>query len=343
MGKRSWVKPYLDQNRPWHAVDALYAKSVKKREILDRIIPLEVQRRLEREASCRKKNAEESSSIPSTKRQRQERVTYKVELGYHGTSFEGFAWQKEKENTVEALMQDLIRPILKKQPIISCSGRTDLGVHAVGQCCSFYTWSHRRFADPSLLASELRRALEEANPDSLGVYGIERMPREFHATFSCHWRYYMYVLPPRTSSDGEIDRHGAAVTAEALERLLKPLQGRTLSYNAFARDTPKGKNVECVLHFAAVTEEDLGDGLESVLVIHLVGNRFLRRMVRVLVATLVKVAAETTGGSNETALLELARTEDRMLTEPSAPASGLCLARVGFSDWNGGAAYENVM
>ena len=84
------------------------------------------------------------------------------------------------------------------------------------------------------------------------------------------------------------------------------------------------------------TEEDLGDGLESVLVIHLVGNRFLRRMVRVLVATLVKVAAET-------ALLELARTEDRMLTEPSAPASGLCLARVGFSDWNGGAADENVM
>lgn len=246
VGKRSWVKPYLDQNRPWHAVDALYAKSVKKREILDRIIPLEVQRRLEREASCRKKNAEESSSIPSTKRQRQERVTYKVELGYHGTSFEGFVWQKEKENTVEALMQDLIRPILKKQPIISCSGRTDLGVHAVGQCCSFYTWSHRRFADPSLLASELRRALEEANPDSLGVYGIERMPREFHATFSCHWRYYMYVLPPRTSSDGEIDRHGAAVTAEALERLLKPLQGRTLSYNAFARDRggPRGRSGE---------------------------------------------------------------------------------------------------
>jgi tRNA U38,U39,U40 pseudouridine synthase TruA len=125
--------------------------------------------------------------------------------------------------------------------------------------------------------------------------------------------------------------------------MLGALEGCELDYYAFGRSTPKGKNCRCFMHYASAllaslpaggTVADTKRSRIPVLVFQLVGDRFLRRMVRTLVATTVR---ESIVGSAEhplevrKALLAVVRTEDRLVSAPSAPACGLCFAGAGYS------------
>ncbi len=206
---------------------------------------------------------------------------------------------------------------------------------------------------------------------------MDSLACSFHATFSAHWRYYVYLLPKRIEGFAEEGEGGelkpnqmsegcpsdARLRAGHLRALLKPLQGRELSFSAFARDTPKGKPCDCTLHFGDVTEATIAAAEEGaapvdVFCIHLVCDRFLRRMVRVLVSTLVKEAVDLSndgagegaggaeGGSASAAgngtgnggerLMELALAGDRDQTQVPAPPQGLCLVHAGYAPWDEG-------
>ena len=321
------ARAFLETNRSWKAVDGFYKRNVRDREELLRLVPDEILKRIVQGEAWRSSSPAQGGG----KRQRA-RLTYSARIGYHGTGFSGFAWQKEDENTIEAHLQRRLGGLLDKpSPVVSCSGRTDKGVHSVGQLVSFYSWK-------DISDDDIARALRERDPatgNSLEVYYVRRVPRSFHATFSCHWRYYAYVLP--RLADGLLD-----VSPGHLRTLLSRLEGKELSYNAYARDTPKGKDTKCVLHCCRVTEALLGgfDGGEEtpVTVVHLVGNRFLRRMVRVIVSTAVKEAmelAEEGGGGDggRDKLVELCELGDRGLLQIPAPACGLCLVGAGYSPW----------
>ncbi|QDZ22290.1 pseudouridine synthase [Chloropicon primus] len=316
----SWVKGFLENKRSWEVVDGFYAKAVRNREILNPLVPADLLRRVEKRAEC----THGAGKPKGGRAKKEERTTYKATVGYHGTRYCGYSWQKGKVHTVEAHLQRRLWPELEKQPVLSCSGRTDKGVHSVGQVCSFYSWK-------DIPLDHLGRALAEPDPESgneLGVYHIEKVPRKFHATFSCFWRYYMYIIP---NEEKDISSHH-------LRLLLAPLEGKELSYDGFARDTPKGKNPNCVLHCCRVTDSSIEvDGKRvDVVLVHLVGNRFLRRMVRIVVSTLVKEAVEiqrSEGDSEWNKMADLAEMEDRTVTQTPAPACGLCLVRVGYEPW----------
>lgn len=127
--------------------------------------------------------------------------------------------------------------------------------------------------------------------------------------------------------------------------MLQRLQGKRLDFYSYARDTPQGKDCECTLLVARallvrLPPQRSGDARQQegcpCLAVELVADRFLRRMVRVLVGTLVRevVAAAVAGGQqpDHDQLLQLAGIRERRATAVSAPALGLCFAAVGFEE-----------
>lgn len=164
------------------------------------------------------------------------------------------------------------------------------------------------------------------------------------------------------------------VNADRVNALLQQLQGRSLDYSAYARDTPKGKGCQCTLHVARASlvhisvnaadrckerQQTLGvdagrsshqqhhnHSKQQCLCIELVGDRFLRRMVRVLVATAIResvqdaaafrhqtaaaVADSSARSAGLQSLVQLAELCDRNKTAAAAPSLGLCFAAAGY-------------
>lgn len=125
-----------------------------------------------------------------------------------------------------------------------------------------------------------------------------------------------------------------------VNKLLQQLEGKLLSYKIFARDTKPSRNIgpptECFIFHARATQVSLtidkekGEYTEA-MCIELVANRFLRKMVRVLVATSIREAA---AGAEDDALIKLMDATCRRATAPPAPPDGLCLVDVGYKDFD---------
>ncbi|XP_059636773.1 uncharacterized protein LOC132278889 [Cornus florida] len=376
-------------DRPWQRVLDFYSNVVNGRASLSALFGTETQTAEIIKASdiC------ESSSVPSKDRSgRWARVTFKIVLSYHGASFDG--WQKQPGlDTVQGLVEKSLGEFVDEKkaqllkdkglPLEGCAlvaGRTDKGVTALQQVCSFYTW--RKDVKPR----DIEDAINIAAPGKLRVRSVTEVTRAFHPNFSAKWRHYLYIFPLNDGEMGEqssaneedveninsIKNHdkteykcgedfGASNFENFLDQgndelesqnkptsfrvskvnqLLYQLEGKLLSYKMFARDTKASRNIgpptECFVYHARANEVILpcstkdGKGTKAMCV-ELVGNRFLRKMVRVLVATSIREAA---AGAEEDALLKLMDATCRRATAPPAPPDGLCLVDVGYTQFN---------
>jgi tRNA pseudouridine(38-40) synthase len=197
-------------------------------------------------------------------------------------------------------------------------------------------------------------ALNAAAPGVLRAWHVAERPRAFHATFSAQWRRYVYLFPLRSANGGAPAPGGGGAEAAAaavfgdvdateadpaaVAALLGRLAGRSTDFSSFARDTVPGKGAVCALHAARAAVVVLPCGGRA-LRVELVADRFLRRMVRVLVATALResIPAAAVHPRDADALLRLAAAGERRATGTAAPALGLCLAGAGYDDapWPG--------
>ncbi|KAI4352741.1 hypothetical protein L6164_006962 [Bauhinia variegata] len=253
----------------------------------------------------------------------------------------------------------------KGLPVEGCSvvaGRTDKGVTGLQQVCSFYTW--RKDVKPR----DVEDAVNCAAPGKLRVISVSEVSRAFHPNFSAKWRRYLYIFPlndeeyrdqsyvneefdQRNRCDGiydsvnnndesEGEKKSYVFSVGKVNKLLQKVEGKLLSYKLFARDTKASRNdgppTECFVCHARAAEARLpktacGDEETRVMCVELVANRFLRKMVRVLVATSIREAA---AGAEDDALLKLMDATCRRATAPPAPPDGLCLVDVGYSEFD---------
>ncbi|KAL4295650.1 hypothetical protein GQ457_12G025370 [Hibiscus cannabinus] len=322
---------------------------------------------------------------------RWERVTFKIIVSYSGCAFDG--WQKQPGlNTVQEIVErslgifvdDKKAQLLKEKskPLEGCAvvaGRTDKGVSAIQQVCSFYTW--RKDVKPC----DIEDAINRAAPGKLRVVSVSEVSRVFHPNFSAKWRRYLYIFPLSdqenekqcrenqkevenfssagdynepsnkcvesinlenaenvvisNSTESEAANKPTSFSVCRVNQLLQQLEGKLLSYKMFARDTKASRNIgpptECFMYHARAAEAKIPytdhDEGRKVMCVELVANRFLRKMVRVLVATSIREAA---AGAEEDALLKLMEATCRRATAPPAPPDGLCLADVGYTDFD---------
>ena len=267
------------------------------------------------------------------------------------------AWSPGAFSCVAAV-QRALEPLFRGEPTrpLYASGRTDRGVHGVAQTVSFSSKRDLNLSGEGSSESFREKVVALVARSPAGRLGHVRVvdappPREahekFHATFCCTWRRYVYVFPLRQSLLEERTPE-KLVDVDLLNSMLGALEtsAAPVDCHAFARDTPKGKSalvnfIRARAFLGAVPvplprqSQDAEDAArakrepEPVVVVELVANRFLRKLVRVLVATAAREAAT---GAKPDILLALAAARERSATASPAPAGGLFFAGVGYGE-----------
>ena len=113
-------------------------------------------------------------------------TTFKVVLEYEGSRYSG--WQRQANApTIQATMEEALAAVAQTRLTVVGAGRTDAGVHALGQVASFRT-------DRGLSRREWLRALNAHLPTDISVLSVEEVSDEFHARFSASGKLYEYHL-----------------------------------------------------------------------------------------------------------------------------------------------------
>jgi tRNA pseudouridine38-40 synthase len=300
-------------------------------------------------------------------------ITLRLNLAYHGSAFCG--WQRQashplpsvqqmvedalthafavathkenddKENnneeTVEGSQQQQRHRRMSKQlqqrVDIRVVGRTDAGVHAIGQVARV------RLIDDNnnftTLTTRVQAILDQAAQTSGGTWRCWRvtpMPHSFHPTFQATSRSYVYLIDATTLQ--ALSPNSTQITpspqdiAQTLTTMLQALEHETLDYYALSSGQLHSTNTTCTLtHARARWIPSL-----AAVAVELTADRFLRHMVRILVQTclvvwLESLHAPTSNVSGATQLLTILHSRDRRASAPPAPAQGLLLVGATFS------------
>ena len=259
----------------------------------------------------------------------------KLTIAYDGESFKG--WQSQPEgNSVQDAVEEAIEGIVGELVRIHGSGRTDAGVHALGQVAHFDLES-----PGSMDETAWRKALNSKLPRRIRVVRAEFVDQEFHARYSATGKYYRYriiespVLMPQDYARawhqrGPLDRN--AMTAAC-----NVLQGEH-DFSAFCtnrgdgtdRQPGDGGNVRNI-DLIRLIEQTLPCGSTEI-TLHFHGNGFLYKMVRMMTGTIVRCGQGKMTIDEVRELLDQPnqsiKAEDLRKAPLCAPADGLTLVEV---------------
>ena len=255
----------------------------------------------------------------------------KITLAYDGTAYVG--WQRQTEGTsIQGLLEHALTRLDKAPVVVVGAGRTDAGVHALGQVA-------RAHVRGSHDGATLTRALNAMLPSDVRVLGVEDVHATFHPRYDATSKTYQYwiwdggVLPPPLRAwCWHLPR---GLDAGAMDAAARFVEGRH-DFAAFQSTGSDVKTTERTVVRACVRREDAGMDQRGVLtrlgasgphfvVFEIEADGFLRHMVRALVGTLVEVGSGRRRADAVPGLLAGGR---RAAAGPTAPARGLVLVRV---------------
>lgn len=239
-------------------------------------------------------------------------------VAYDGTDFSGFQWQATGR-TVQGALEDGLRQVTQLEVRIIAAGRTDAGVHARGQVIGFQVaWRHA--------LSDLHRALNAVLPEDVVLLDLALAPEGWHPRFSAVRRHYRYTVLNQALRDPLARRYAHLVTQPLCLELLQAASAVLVGehdFASFGRPMQDGETTVRRILSAGWKQ----DG--ACFTFDVVGNAFLRNMVRTLVAAQLQVGFGAWTVEQLTAVLY---GRDRAKAAPPAPACGLCLMHVDYDE-----------
>jgi tRNA pseudouridine38-40 synthase len=235
-------------------------------------------------------------------------TTVRLDIEYDGAGFRGWARQPGLR-TVQGVLEAALAQILREEIQLTVAGRTDAGVHALGQVASFAT--------EAPVPPDLARSLNGVTPEDVAVRRAAPVADGFDARHDARARSYLYrVATTRAPSPFERGRAlwwPHRVDREALDACAAALLG-THDFTAFTPTQTDHVRFDRDV-FAASWQEE---GTE-LLTFRITADAFMRNMVRALVGTMLEVASSRRTVENFAALLEGApRSEGGDTTPPHA-------------------------
>ena len=242
-------------------------------------------------------------------------TNYKLTLCYDGTGYNGWQRQGNTKNTLQETLETALAGILGAPAEAAASGRTDEGVHALGQVVSFR-------ADTALPADEILCQLRSRLPADMGALSLEIAPPRFHARLSCKGKIYVYrvwnSVAPCVFERRYVYQVPEPLDESAMRAAAAALCG-THDYRSFcAAKKMKHSTVRTV---ESIDLTRRGHELR----LTFTGDGFLYNMVRILTGTLLDVGLGRRSAAEMPAILAAG---DRAAAGPTAPARGLFLESV---------------
>ena len=239
----------------------------------------------------------------------------RLDICYDGTRYRGWQVQGNTDLTIQGKLEGVLSRLTGQLVEVHGSGRTDAGVHALGQVANVKL-PHP--VEPSELLGELNRYL----PADIGVIAAEPAPERFHARLNARSKTYRYRIW-NSAIPNVLERSYLYVLPEpldvaAMERAAADLVG-THNFRSFCGLKRFKKSTVRTITDISITQ----DGAEVRL--EFTGNGFLMRMVRILAGTLVEVGLGQREADSMPAVLAA---QDRAAAGPALPAQGLALVRV---------------
>ncbi|MBI5411460.1 MAG: tRNA pseudouridine(38-40) synthase TruA [Nitrospirae bacterium] len=242
--------------------------------------------------------------------------TFKLTLEYEGTAYAG--WQRQPDQpTVQAALETAIRQVTQRYIPVIGAGRTDAGVHALGQVASFRS-------EKGLDATEWLRALNGLLPPDISVRSVEPAADDFHARYSALTKLYEYRIlnqPQRSALYRNRAWHlYGRLDLATIREAASLLVGRH-DFSSFQGHPTDTENPVCDLQRLDLIHEPPLVRIEAQ------ADRFLKQMVRAIVGTLVEVGQ---GKRPPQAMKDILAAKDRRSAGVTAPAHGLYLVRVDY-------------
>lgn len=239
----------------------------------------------------------------------------KLIIEYDGKNFAG--WQNQPGKiSIQGEIEKAIKEITGEEVDLIASGRTDAGVHALGQTANFHTESNlpvERF--PYALNSKLAK--------SIVVKSAEKVDERFHSRYNCKGKTYRYIIN-NNEFPSALDRYREfhmpyALNIDNMKKALKKFEGEH-DFKGFKSSggSPKKTTVRTITK-AEMLEED------GRIIIELTGDGFLYNMVRIVCGTIVDVGL---GKINAEDIEEIIKSGDRTRAGKTLPPHGLYLVKV---------------
>ena len=247
----------------------------------------------------------------------------KLTIAYDGTEFSG--WQVQPNMaTIQGVLSSAIGRITGENVLPQGSGRTDAGVHALGQVANFLT-------ETVIPTANFLRALNDVLPPAIRIMQVEEVAPEFHARKSAQAKTYRYRIFRGDVCSPFLARYvwhyPYPLLEEAMAEAALLVEGEHDFTSFAAVDPERDREGREVSNIRTVFSSRLGrEGEELIYTVR--GRGFLHHMVRNLVGTFILVGKGTLRSSDITRIL---RAQERSAAGATAPASGLCLVSVEYA------------
>ena len=246
---------------------------------------------------------------------------FKLTIAYDGTDFHGWQVQSNKP-TIQGEIADVLGRLTQERVALHGAGRTDAGVHALGQVASFKTASQ-------LSASEFQRALNALLPPTIRIVASEEVGSSFHARWSARGKTYRYriyrgkVVPPMLwryvlHYPFPLDEDAMG---DAAARFAGVHDFASFAASTGSEDDDQERSTERDIYSTELIRTPDNEEL----VFTVCGRSFLRYMVRKMVGTLLDIGR---GKLTPEDIGRLYLLKDRSRSGPTVPAQGLVMVAV---------------
>lgn len=239
---------------------------------------------------------------------------YKLIIQYDGTDYSGWQIQKNAPSVQQSVI-DAIKQITGEEVNLIGSGRTDAGVHAIGQAAHFKI-------DKELSTYRISHALNAILPESISIKEMTETSDTFHSRFDAVERSYIYFISgiksPFYNKYSHQDTRIYNLDLNKLNDLSRNILGKK-DFTSFARKNTETENKVCEVCTAHWRKTG------NFLLFYISADRFLHGMVRTIVGTLTGLVEKRSGKKELTEILDL---KDREAAGEAAPAKGLFLYKV---------------
>ncbi len=251
---------------------------------------------------------------------------FRIILQYEGTRYQGWQKQESTENTIQGKLEQLLSKMTGTKVEVQGSGRTDAGVHALGQVANFHM-------DTDKTPQQIMDYMNFYLPEDIAVVAIKEVAERFHSRLNAKGKTYCYRVlnsgVPHVFDRRYVHVVESPLDIPAMQKAAEYFLG-THDFKAFTSTKKSKKSTLRTIHSITIepVKSAYSVGVDAEIRFTFNGDGFLYHMVRIMTGTLLEVGLHEREPEEIEAILKTGRRED---AGALAPAKGLTLMEVFYS------------